>query len=381
MSEFIQISADCPAGITLDSTTAKRTLNFGDVLCGSEGLIVNAVPGGPFADFRLVNIQPLPFTNADAIRAMNAAISFARAFAPNLQLSPDQAALLGVAAFAISWALWNSGQPHDAVNVIPAAALAGTITKPPSPSATSSETCSVCLASCGFVGPVQICETECSETSVCTSAPATGWWSVNDGGEEVLTTTTVAYTDYGPYKYTSKITSASVTPTIVPFYPGGPVSISTPSTITTSTTPVPTPTPTPSPSPSPTTTAIPSPSLGPQNCNAVDAYGAIHPDIQERLVIWWLNQVVCKTDQTFTSTSPAFDWNPRSISGKKEIYHYRISWIPGCEATTSQQKLSPFPGSTCYNLFYNDYNNCEFILATCCHLGKSDVLTFQKCRH
>lgn len=188
MSDFIHMSTDCQAGTTFDSGTSKRSLDIGQVLYGSEGLILNAVPGGPFADFRLINIKPLPFTNADAIRAMNAAITFAQGFAPALQLTNAQAASLGVAAFAMSWAALNGGQPLGSVNIIPAADLAGTITAPPYPSDTSTATCSVCFASCGFVGAIQDCTTECSDASSCTSSPAT---DVDKGGEEVTTTATV----------------------------------------------------------------------------------------------------------------------------------------------------------------------------------------------
>ena len=72
------------AGSIFDHPLQKRADDFGTILCGAQGVIMNAVPGGPFADLRLLNPQPLPFTTTDAIRAMNVAIDFARDYAPIL---------------------------------------------------------------------------------------------------------------------------------------------------------------------------------------------------------------------------------------------------------------------------------------------------------
>lgn len=129
------------------------------------------------------------------------------------------------------------------------------------------------------------------------------------------------------------------------------------------------------PTPSSISTSLPTPSLGPQLCNDPNSY-LNHGDIHEDQVKWWLNRIICVKDQTFDSTTPPLDWNPQNFGGSKDIYHYRISWIPGCVTTSnSQQKLNPLPGASCYSLLYEDYKNCEPILR--CHIYRSWDFTNQ----
>jgi hypothetical protein len=188
MEDFIRRSTDCTAGSIFDHPLQKLDDDFGTILCGAQGVIMNVVPGGPFADFRLLNPQPLPFTTADAIRAMNAAIDFARDYAPVLQLDPAVAARLGVAAFAVAWEVWVGGQPLGAQNIIPGASLSGIITIPPSSTTTSSTACTACYASCSFVGPIEGCGTTCTQMTSCGTSSTL----------DVTTTTIIAWTAVAP---------------------------------------------------------------------------------------------------------------------------------------------------------------------------------------
>lgn len=128
MEDFIRRSTTCQAGTTFSHPTIKRADDFGATICAAQGIILNAVPGGPFSDLRLLNPRPLPFTVADAIRAMNVAMEFARNWAPALQVDRTIAGNIGITAFFMAWEVLNNGQPLGTDNYIPAQALRGTIT-------------------------------------------------------------------------------------------------------------------------------------------------------------------------------------------------------------------------------------------------------------
>ncbi|KAH7312024.1 hypothetical protein BKA65DRAFT_558649 [Rhexocercosporidium sp. MPI-PUGE-AT-0058] len=179
MEGYMRRSTDCAAGNALDQTLAKRVDEYSAALCGAQGVILNAVPGEPFADFRLMSVQPLPFAAAGAVRAMNAAMQFAHNWAFQLHMTPEAAELLGVAAFAIAELVNHQGLPLGIDSTIPAESLTGTITlsqiitsAPASSSSslsssTSSSGCTACYASCSFVGFIQGCGTTCMQLSSC----------------------------------------------------------------------------------------------------------------------------------------------------------------------------------------------------------------------
>ena len=88
-------SPDCKAGTSLNSNFQKRVDDVGVALCAARGVIINAVPGGALADLRVLQSQPLPFIGVDVVRALNAAMDFARQNAAMLRLDSVQAARLG----------------------------------------------------------------------------------------------------------------------------------------------------------------------------------------------------------------------------------------------------------------------------------------------
>ncbi|KAK0105772.1 hypothetical protein ONS95_004290 [Cadophora gregata] len=216
MEGFIRRSTDCAAANALDQPIAKRVDEFGPALCGAQGVIMNAVPGGPFADIRLMGIQPLPFAAAGAVRAMNAAMQFARNWAAQLQMTPEQAELFGVAVFAITELVNHQGAPLGTENTIPAESLSGTITQSQTmtsapetssslSSSSSSSECTVCYASCSFVGIIQGCGTTCMQVSSCSSKTA------SNEEPDIITTATIPWYD------------AAFVPTQVPIVPSVPL--------------------------------------------------------------------------------------------------------------------------------------------------------------
>lgn len=146
---------------TAPAKRRKRGADFASVVCGAENLLTNAVPGYAMADFRVMQPGPLPWTAADAVRAMTTVMQFARDMAPDLRLEPDMAAQLGVVAFAMAWEVLMNDKPLGAEIVIPAASLEGTVT------ATDQETCEQCAVDCRQVGALRACTTSCSEQSSC----------------------------------------------------------------------------------------------------------------------------------------------------------------------------------------------------------------------
>lgn len=187
MDELIAIlSNTCPDGDQFATRKLRKRLdNFGAVICASETLVLNAAPGGLFPELLVLQPQPFPWAAADAVRAMNAAIAFARIQAPNLQLTADQAAAVGVAAFAIAWEILINGNRLSATNVIPADSLEETTTTTEAPCPTQ-----YCNAGCTMIGAIAECETTCitptggsscsaSSTPIQVTTTATVPWTVS----------------------------------------------------------------------------------------------------------------------------------------------------------------------------------------------------------
>ncbi|KAL2070255.1 hypothetical protein VTL71DRAFT_13281 [Oculimacula yallundae] len=140
IEEFIRRSTERAAGNALGQSLVKRerTKDFGPVLCADQGIILNVVPGAPFAKIRLAGLEPLPLAVAGAVPAMNAAMDFADRMAPKLHTPHPAARRFAVFAFALSTLVFKFDQPLGVFNTIPAESLKGTITSAPASSTSSS---------------------------------------------------------------------------------------------------------------------------------------------------------------------------------------------------------------------------------------------------
>ncbi|KAH8690659.1 hypothetical protein BGW36DRAFT_439860 [Talaromyces proteolyticus] len=154
---IVRISNQCPAGeVFIAQKLQKRLDDLGPALCASLRLVMNTTPGGMFPELIFLQPRAFPWTSADAVSAMNVAIAFARAQAPDLGITPDRAAALGTVAFAIAWEVLVYGQTLSTSNVIPAASLEGaTMTAPPCPT-------QYCNAGCRMIGAIADCSMKCS---------------------------------------------------------------------------------------------------------------------------------------------------------------------------------------------------------------------------
>lgn len=191
MDELIAITSNtCPEGDRFTTQKLRKRLdNYGAVICAAETLVINAAPGGPFPELLLLQPQPFPWTAADAVRAMNVVIAFARTQAPDLALTTDQAAAVGVAAFAIAWEIFINGNRLSDINVIPADSLEETTTTTTTEAPCPTEYCN---AACTMIGAIAECRTTCvtptatrcsaSSTPIQLTTTATIPWtvSVND---------------------------------------------------------------------------------------------------------------------------------------------------------------------------------------------------------
>ena len=83
MNELIIRSKQCSAGDQFSSQKVRKRLNdFGGVICASEMLVINAAPGGMFSELLIPQPRAFPWAAADAVRAMNVVIAFARSQSP-----------------------------------------------------------------------------------------------------------------------------------------------------------------------------------------------------------------------------------------------------------------------------------------------------------
>jgi hypothetical protein len=182
MDELIaRVSNSCPEGDRFATQKLRKRLDdYGAVICASETLVLNAAPGGPFPELLVLQPQPFPWTAADAVRALNVVIAFARTQAPDLGLTIDQAAAVGVAAFAIAWEIFINGNRLSTINVIPADSLEeATTTEAPCPT-------QYCNAGCTLIGGIAECRTTCVTPTASCSATSTP--------VQVTTTATIPWT-------------------------------------------------------------------------------------------------------------------------------------------------------------------------------------------
>lgn len=181
MGEMIRRTGNdhCPAAALFQHPELRRRIaDLGAVICAAESILVNAAPGYAFADYLVVHPRALPWTAADAVRAMNTVMEMARGMASILQLDAETAASVGVGAFAVAYQVLVLGTPLGKSNVIPASALSGSA---------GSELCSTakadeCFVNCRFIGALEKCQTTCTEVTSCGAT------------SKLMTTTTVPWT-------------------------------------------------------------------------------------------------------------------------------------------------------------------------------------------
>lgn len=167
---IVRISNDCSAGETFTTQKLRKRLDdFGSVICASERLVMNAARGGMFPDLLVLQPQAFTWAAADAVRAMNVVIAFARTQALDLGITTDQAAAVGVVVFAISWEVLMNGRSLSINNVIPASSLEGKITT------TTAAPCPTqsCKAGCRMIGAIAHCSTSCPTPTGTCSATST----------------------------------------------------------------------------------------------------------------------------------------------------------------------------------------------------------------
>lgn len=103
MDEMIRRTTNCDAASDFPSgSLQERSPDYGAAICGAQGIIGQAVPDGPFADFRLIQAPQIPFKAGDLARAASVVASFARDYRFLLKLKPEAATALGHAAFALA---------------------------------------------------------------------------------------------------------------------------------------------------------------------------------------------------------------------------------------------------------------------------------------
>ena len=189
---FIGMASQCSDSQFNSKRVRKRQNDFGNVICASQNLVINAAPDGPFHELLVLQPQAFPWTAADAVRAMNVVIAFAQAQAANLRLTPIQAGAVGIAAFAIAWEVLINNKDLSSSNVIPASSLKGTTTTPSTTAATTTTTTTTCPtpqcnAGCKLIGAIAECSTSCVTPSGSCSA-------TSSGTIEVTTTATIPWT-------------------------------------------------------------------------------------------------------------------------------------------------------------------------------------------
>ena len=172
IEEMIARSHECSAGDAFKSNgnrvRVRQDDDWGAVICASEQVLLNTGPDLPFGDLLVLDIEPLPWTAQDAVRAMGAVMDFGRDLAANMGVSATVAASVATGVFALVTLNLIQSQPLRTENRIPGNQLKGAIT--PSASLTkatitssdsSSSSSGPCTASCHMTGPIKGCETRC----------------------------------------------------------------------------------------------------------------------------------------------------------------------------------------------------------------------------
>ncbi|KAH8784624.1 hypothetical protein BGZ57DRAFT_951007 [Hyaloscypha finlandica] len=117
--------------------------------------------------------------------------------------------------------------------------------------------------------------------------------------------------------------------------------------------------------PPPSTPTLSPPVLQAQQCYGTNDFGS-HSDIAANVQSSWANTFCSNFDQTFTSGTAAVKWNGASIIYKNGAppYHYTVSWIDGCMATATQQRMKQplgrgTPTVNCVSLLTENFTNCN----------------------
>lgn len=175
-----QILAD--SSCTTNTKKMKRVPGADCLFTGATNLMAAAYPGGPLHDLLLIQHNVPLFRNPDVVRATGQMIALARQLAPQLQVSPQQAATFGAVAVALAWEVIANNQQLGPSNYLPASALttgdvpSQDITLPPSASVspTASQTSS---SRSGCPGPdddALVCQSAYCSGDLSKSTCATG---------------------------------------------------------------------------------------------------------------------------------------------------------------------------------------------------------------
>lgn len=170
--EIIARSKDCPAGdsFKINGIRLKQRVDddWGAVICASEQVLLNTGADMPFGDLLALRLEPLRWSAQEAVRAMGVVLQSARDLAGNMGVTPNVAASIGVAVFALVTFNLIQGQPLGTENTIPGDNLKGTMTvsatlatSTKTSTSSSSSNRGPCTASCRMVGAIKDCETSC----------------------------------------------------------------------------------------------------------------------------------------------------------------------------------------------------------------------------
>ena len=188
MEETIRQETECEAAVGFTSSRhRKRAPDYGAAICGAQSIVTDAIPGGPLADFRLINAPQIPFTPGDIARAASIVATFARQHAAMLEVTPEFATTLGQVAFALAVDVVIDNIHLGSQNPVRHSTLSGEATLEPTQTTCSST--SKCEAGCAQIGMIEHCETSCKSITACGTDIST-----TTSGNGIATTTTESWT-------------------------------------------------------------------------------------------------------------------------------------------------------------------------------------------
>ncbi|KAJ4359515.1 uncharacterized protein N0V89_000070 [Didymosphaeria variabile] len=173
LTEMVTRNHQCPAGDSFSGNNERLRqrldTDWPAAICGSEQILLNVAPELAFGDVLLLRLQPLLWTAQEAVRAMGVVMQFARDLAENMGVTPEIAASIGVAVFALVTLNIVEEQPLAKENRISGDKLQGTMTPSASfasstkttSSSSSSSSSGLCTAACNMTGAIKNCETVC----------------------------------------------------------------------------------------------------------------------------------------------------------------------------------------------------------------------------
>ncbi|KAF2028204.1 hypothetical protein EK21DRAFT_114118 [Setomelanomma holmii] len=149
------------------------------IVCAAKALVLNAFPGGPFADLASIQAKQPAWSTPDLVDATFAVVTFAVTQARYLRLTAEAATTLAFASFYVAYMNIKNNKPLGRVNYIASSDLQGSIMKSmgstlisvtPTMVITATATASTssaleCSASCTIVGQIRNCNTWCPTPS------------------------------------------------------------------------------------------------------------------------------------------------------------------------------------------------------------------------